>query len=203
MKIFIDEVSLGQIEKLKKERKSLDFLEGRNLKFSIKDLVSSDLSNIYSKLIDSETISFFLRSPQQINFFCKQVSKDFVQNPINLRIGLNELLMNSLEHGNFQIDKETKNTMISAGAYYDLLENLVETNSTKYIEVQYKLTSPKKIIIIDQGVGFEYKTFLEENSIEKADYCGRGIYIASLELPKNNAEFIYKDKGNKLEINFR
>ncbi|MCP4354951.1 MAG: hypothetical protein GY793_04830 [Proteobacteria bacterium] len=203
MKIYIDKNKSFKTNKLKEQCKSLAKLEDLSFDSSLSTLISSDLDNIYSEIVNESTIVFYLRSPQQISFICKEIAKDFGASGLNLRIGLNELLMNSLEHGNFQIDKITKNNMISIGDYYEVLEILVEKNKSKYIRLQYTVKTPKNIIIEDQGKGFDFEDYLSHKDINDAEYCGRGIFIASQELPKNNAEFSYRDEGKTLVIDFK
>jgi len=203
MKIYANKNKFSEINSLKKLSKSLKNLEVLDKEISLNTLIASDLDNIYSEIVDNSTIIFYLRSPQQISFLCKEIAKDFGDSGVNLRIGLNELLMNALEHGNFQIDKDTKNNMISIGDYYEILEILVEKNKSKYIKVQYSLKKPKNITIEDQGNGFEFENYLNKAKINNSKYCGRGIYIASQELPKNNAEFSYCDNGKTLIIDFK
>jgi len=202
MQIYIDRKKSETVEKLKNQTQSLATLETRPFDISLDKLVATDLNNVYAELTDEYKINFYLRSPQQINFICKEIAKDFGSFGINLRIGLNELLMNSLEHGNFQIDKETKNTMISTGSYYELLERLIKDNSSKFIELQYNTQHPKNITIIDQGKGFEFENYVNKQDIADTQYCGRGIFIASQELPKNDASFSYHNDGKKLIIAF-
>lgn len=203
MKLYLDNRTDTSIEDLKADFKSLTLLEEKRFEVSVFDLIEQDLDNIYSQVIKNDTINFYIRSPQQISFLAKQISQDFDAHHSTLRLSLSELLMNSLEHGNLRIDSNTKNEMITNGNYYDLIEHLIETNNSKFIEVKYKFTHPKSITITDQGDGFHYQDYLRRADLaENEAYSGRGIQIASIELPKNKATFQYFEKGKKLIINF-
>jgi len=203
MKIYLNKQTHYNLDNLKHRYKCLEDLEIKEFERDLDDLISDDLDNVYCQLKEKETLNFFLRSPQQISYLAKQIAKDFTNNSSTLRLSLSELLMNSLEHGNLKIDSNTKNEMISAGSYYDLLEHLVESNNNKFIEVEYKLNEPKEIRIKDQGEGFCYQHYIEANDIEEnSTYSGRGIQIASVELPKNKAKFKYHEGGTKLIIQF-
>ena len=46
-------------------------------------------------------------------FMASKIAKDFNSNPFTLRLSLSELLMNSLEHGNLNIDSNTKTTLLN------------------------------------------------------------------------------------------
>lgn len=203
MKIYLNKKSFYNLENLKHRHKCLENTEIKDFEATLENLIGHDLNNIYAELIHKETVKFYLRSPQQIGFLAKQIARDFNSHGATLRLSLSELMMNSLEHGNLRIDSTTKNEMIAAGSYYDLLDNLIESNKAKFIEVEYKLDTPKKIIIKDQGDGFAFAEYLARNDIkENNEYCGRGIQIASVELPKNHATFGYLDEGTTLVINF-
>lgn len=203
MKLYIDNRTDMDLDSLKNNYRSLEHIEEKRFETPVFDIIEQDLDNIYSQIVRNDTVNFYLRSPQQISFLAKQISQDFSNNNTTLRLSLSELLMNSLEHGNLKIDSTTKNEMITAGSYYDLIEHLIETNNSKFIEVKYKFTSPKAITITDQGDGFKYEEYLAKNDMsENNAYCGRGIQIASVELPKNKATFEYFEKGKKLIINF-
>lgn len=203
MKIYLDKRAFYNLENLKHRYKCLENTEIKDFKEDLITLVASDLDNIYCKLNKKETITFYLRSPQQICMLAKQVSQDFNSHGPTLRLSLNELMMNSLEHGNLGIDTLTKNQMMLDGSYYDLLENLIESNNSKYIEIEYKLSEPKQITIKDQGDGFDFKRCLKGMDMASNDeYSGRGLQIARDELPKNHAKFTYFDDGKALVIDF-
>lgn len=203
MKIYLDRKSYYNLDNLKHRYKCLENTEIKDFEISLENMIATDLDNVYCQLIHKETVSFYLRSPQQISFLAKQIANDFNSHGATLRLSLSELMMNSLEHGNLRIDSNTKNEMIADGSYYDLLDNLIESNKHRYIEVEYKLDSPRKIIVKDQGDGFAFEEYLARHDIaENDEYCGRGIQIASVELPKNNATFGYLENGKTLVINF-
>jgi|TARA_Y100001960_G_C14710497_1_gene846732 anti-sigma regulatory factor (Ser/Thr protein kinase) len=205
MKIYLDKHTHYNVDNLKHRYKCLEDIQVKEFEMNLLDKVSDDIENIYCQLVAKETISFYIRSPQQICYIAEQIAKDFNSNPFTLRLSLSELLMNSLEHGNLNIDSNTKNTMISAGNYYDLLEHLVESNNDKYITLEYKMDNPKSIIIKDQGEGFCYQHYIKSSDDldENSTYSGRGIQIASIELPKNKASFEYLEDGTKLKIKFK
>jgi hypothetical protein len=203
MIIYLDEKSFNNFDVLKNEYKFLEDSEVKSLNQNIKKHMAEDLDNIYARFCVGNTINFYIRSPQQISFLAKQIAKDFQYHEKTLRLSLSELMMNSLEHGNLRIDSSTKNDMISDGSYYDLLSDLIKSNEKQYIKVEYKIDYPKQIVIKDQGSGFNFKDYLSRHNMQENDaYSGRGIQIASVELPKNKATFSYAENGNTLIIDF-
>tara|TARA_Y100001960_G_scaffold305170_1_gene359055 strand:+ start:2682 stop:3296 length:615 start_codon:yes stop_codon:yes gene_type:complete len=203
MKIYLDKKSFYNLENLKHRHKCLENIEIKDFETALVNLVSTDLENIYCQQTQKETLNFYLRSPQQISYLAKQISEDFNNHGATLRLSLSELMMNSLEHGNLRIDSLTKNQMMLDGSYYDLLENLIDSNKFKHIEVEYKLDAPKRIVIKDKGDGFDFEEYLARmNMAENDEYSGRGLQIAKEELPKNQAKFAYLDEGKTLVIDF-
>lgn len=203
MDIYLDSRAFYSLDNLKNTYKCLEDIEIKDFKRALVNLVSTDLDNIYCQLTQKQTISFYLRTPQQISFLAKQISQDFNAHAPTLRLSLSELMMNSLEHGNLGIDTKHKNKMMLDGSYYDFLENLIDKNKKKWIELEYKLDNPKSITIKDKGRGFDFKEYLSRmNLAENDEYSGRGLQIAKQELPKNHAKFTYFDKGKTLVIDF-
>lgn len=204
MRLYLDKNTYLNLDNLKHRYKSLNDVEIKDFEDDILSLVSTDIENIYCQLKTQDTIVFYLRSPQQISLLAELISKDFKAGSTTLRLSLSELLMNSLEHGNLNIDSKTKNAMISAGNYYDLLDHLVDSNTDKYITLEYKMDDDRSITIKDLGNGFEYEQHINHNNLEyNSGYSGRGIQMAKLELPKNKASFEYLEDGTKLKIRFK
>ena len=80
-----------------------------------------------------------------------------------IRIGLREIIINSIEHGNLEISFEEKTGAILSEKYFEFVnerQNLPE-HRDKRVKIEY-LISPSKAVykITDQGKGFNHKKYL-------------------------------------------
>lgn len=110
-----------------------------------------------------------------------------------------ELLNNAIEHGNLGISYQEKSELIDREKLNEEIENRLQSPEykDKYARVDFKHNNDKiKIFIEDQGVGFEYKKYLQFDESRVFDSHGRGIAMANSML---NIRYI--GKGNKVEVN--
>jgi len=101
-----------------------------------------------------------------------------------LKIGLYEILVNAIEHGNLGITYEEKKESLSNNTYNTLLKHRLEEADKAGKKVKIKSVfsrSHLQVEIEDEGNGFNYKqlSFLEEPETLLSAH-GRGILLASL-----------------------
>ncbi len=101
-----------------------------------------------------------------------------------LKIGLYEILVNAIEHGNLGITYEEKKEALSSNTYNTLLKQRLEEADTAGKKVNIKSMFSRKqlqVEIEDEGNGFNYKelSFLEDPETLLSAH-GRGILLASL-----------------------
>jgi len=103
----------------------------------------------------------------------------YYPNPNQAETGLNELLINAIEHGNLNISFEEKQKILQDNAWINTVyERLfLIKNKQKKVIVKFEKT-PGCITthIKDQGEGFAWKKFLNRQPDFSAN--GRGIFIA-------------------------
>lgn len=100
-----------------------------------------------------------------------------------LRIGLREILINAIEHGNLEISFDEKTEAVAAEGYIDFIS--IRQKDPKYrdrrVLVKFSL-SPERVIYVieDEGKGFNYKNVLEKakRANEEELAHGRGIVMA-------------------------
>ena len=118
--------------------------------------------------------------------------------PAGIVMGLTELLINAVEHGNLGITYAEKSILNEQGTWVDevntrlqLVENINKTASVNF------LRSPDyiEITVIDQGEGFDWKDYMDFDPDRVMDNHGRGIAIAN-KLSFSAVE--YKGKGNEV-----
>jgi anti-sigma regulatory factor (Ser/Thr protein kinase) len=105
-------------------------------------------------------------------------------NPKRTVIGLSELMINAVEHGNLGISYDEKSALIEArrwAAEVDLRLQLPE-NAAKWVKVTLlKSPSRTRFRIEDQGKGFPWEDFQAPNPDRLFDSHGRGILLAKWE----------------------
>lgn len=123
------------------------------------------------------------------------------QDVFNIRICVREIIINSIEHGNLNIDYEMKTNLRKIkGEYFRFLKERQQDPNYKNrrVTVHYSLKSDRvSFIIKDEGKGFDHKKLLADNSdtanLNFLDH-GRGIFMT-----KNTFDKIkYNEVGNKV-----
>jgi PAS domain-containing protein len=123
------------------------------------------------------------------------------RNTINLiRLGLLEMIINSIEHGNLGITFKEKSQAMMEDEYFDLLSDRQKHPDCrdKKVKIEYIITSSKAVYkITDDGAGFDHIKTMEDRVKEANDNLlphGRGIAIA-----KNIFDEVrYNNKGNQV-----
>ncbi len=113
-------------------------------------------------------------------------------------MGLWELFLNAVEHGNLGITYKKKSQLIENDEWLAEVEHLISLaeNILKRVKVQVKnLKYEIRFFIQDQGNGFEWQSFLELSPDRAFDAHGRGIAVAK-KLSFNRIKYL--GKGNKV-----
>ena len=97
-------------------------------------------------------------------------------------IGLTELLVNAVEHGNLGITYEDKSTLFATGGWKEEVQRrlTLPENSSKRAEVSFERADGQlRFTIRDQGRGFDWQTYLQIDPQRAFDTHGRGIAMAN------------------------
>ncbi len=119
-------------------------------------------------------------------------------NPEATVIGLTELLVNAVEHGNLRITYEEKSKLYAnAGWEAELARRLaLPENATKLAEVSFERgRNAIRFVIRDQGDGFDWQSYLQVDPDRAFDTHGRGIAMAN-RLSFTRLE--YRGSGNEV-----
>lgn len=98
-------------------------------------------------------------------------------------VGLFELFINAIEHGNLGIGYAEKSLLMENGTWWNEIHQRLELpeHSGKYVEVTFEKKGEQiKIRIKDQGRGFDFKKYLEMDENRVFDNHGRGIIMAKM-----------------------
>ena len=97
-------------------------------------------------------------------------------------IGLTELLVNAVEHGNLGITYEDKSTLFATGGWKEEVQRrlALPENAAKRAEVSFERADGQlRFTIRDQGRGFDWQTYLQIDPQRAFDTHGRGIAMAN------------------------
>ena len=113
-------------------------------------------------------------------------------------IGLTELLVNAVEHGNLGITYEDKSRLSDSAAWNEEVcrRMAMPEHATKRAEVSFERgVGQLRFTIRDQGTGFDWKRYLQVDPQRAFDTHGRGIAMAN-RLSFSNIE--YRGCGNEV-----
>jgi DNA-binding response OmpR family regulator/anti-sigma regulatory factor (Ser/Thr protein kinase) len=118
--------------------------------------------------------------------------------PGNTVIGLTELIVNAVEHGNLGITYAEKSELNGINRWLEELDRraAMPQNAEKYVEVGYERDESEiRITVRDQGAGFDWRPYLEPDPTRVFDTHGRGITIARR---LSFDELEYRGSGNEV-----
>jgi anti-sigma regulatory factor (Ser/Thr protein kinase)/PAS domain-containing protein len=117
-----------------------------------------------------------------------------------IRIGLREIIINSIEHGNLNISFEDKTEAILTDRYFEFVNERQNNpeNREKRVRIEYLISQSKAVYkITDQGKGFNHRKYLAasgDGNGEVALAHGRGIAMV-----KNIFDEVrYNFRGNQV-----
>ncbi|MGD8441573.1 MAG: response regulator, partial [Holophagae bacterium] len=141
--------------------------------------------NIHS---DAETLTlarrarFAYRSPDQAMGLGSLLAKT-CPDPDRVVMGLSELLVNAIEHGNLEIGYEQKSRLLESDGWHDEVERRLAL--PEYVDREAVVDferRPESVVftIRDEGPGFEPEPYLAIDPSRVFDAHGRGIAMAKL-----------------------
>jgi len=112
-------------------------------------------------------------------------------------LAITELMLNAVEHGNLNISFEEKSELLKNGAIFDEIERRLGEekyrNRTARIEVR-ELGDETQVTINDDGEGFSWTDYLNENRLWSKSPHGRGMMLAKQFCKK----LTYVGNGNRV-----
>lgn len=106
--------------------------------------------------------------------------------------GLNEIILNAIEHGNLQITFDEKTILQEANRWEDEIayRQALPENARKFVEVIFERSCDQiKMTVTDQGLGFDWREYLEIKAERMLGSHGRGIPMAK-SLSFDHLEFL-------------
>lgn len=118
--------------------------------------------------------------------------------PAKTVMGLSELLVNAIEHGNLGISYAEKSRLKQQSGWEQEIERRLQLpeNRNRKAVVSFTRTSNEIIFTItDQGAGFSWEQYLDFDSDRVFDPNGRGIAMAG---KISFSRLMYQEKGNSV-----
>ncbi len=118
--------------------------------------------------------------------------------PERVLLGMSELTVNAVEHGNLGITYDEKSQLLKDNTWKSEIEKRLQDELYKTrVATMDIIKSETEItcIIQDQGNGFDWKTFIKIDSGRVYDSHGRGIAMASM---VSFDSVIYNEVGNQV-----
>lgn len=146
--------------------------------------------------------SFRFRTLPDIEHLIECLSNLFSEN-INTPIGLRELMINAIEHGNLGISYDEKTALMKSNHWEQEVQRRLSLAENKHKYAQLKLVRQGNEIVIcitDQGPGFDWEKYLELQPERLCDPHGRGIAIAKM---MSFDELTYLAPGNSVEVKIK
>ena len=103
--------------------------------------------------------------------------------PERVVVGLGELLINGVEHGNLRITYEEKSELLAAQAWEKEVERRLAApeHRDKRVEVHFERSAERIVLTItDRGPGFDWRGYLTVSPDRLFHAHGRGIAMANL-----------------------
>lgn len=217
-----------KLEIFSREREPVEFIADFNSSFAsepkemrvkmeyIKAEGKNEIHGIASPLTEDKLIKYFVHERQKFvigNYLVdiEDITYRMTRNLLRyidanetsfIRIGLREMIINAIEHGNLEITYEEKTKAMRRDAFLELFEQRRNDPalSKRRVEVEYQVDSTKALYrITDQGKGFNHKAALENDfSHNKNEVIphGRGIMMSK----EIFDEIKYNERGNQVML---
>lgn len=138
--------------------------------------------------------------PAMVDFLTKEIASYYdTEVWLDLKVGLSELLMNAVEHGNLEISYEEKTKALQKNELHQLYEERMhdERLSSRKILISYDMTKECcEWTVEDEGPGFNYSEYQDIQADQLEDLHGRGILICQ----KYFDDVEYIGRGNKVKV---
>lgn len=163
-----------------------------------KESLNKEMSEIYQAFSMLEYGQFTFKTLEEARTIAILLSNCH-PDPQKIVVGLSEIMVNAIEHGNLEIGYETKKSlMLNFGWKKEIDKRLQdEKYKDRHATISYKKVRGKIVFrVADQGKGFESEHYIEFSPSRAMDPNGRGIATAAT---KTFDELNYRESGNVVD----
>jgi len=117
---------------------------------------------------------------------------------INIKIGIEEIMTNAIEHGNLGITSKEKEDTLANATWGKLVNERMESEGgEKLIMVSSELYRDRFTVDIeDEGEGFNWKALESVDPVTLMDMKGRGVFLVKVFFDEVN----FNENGNKVTL---
>lgn len=166
----------------------------RVLSTSRREEISKERRQFFSLMRRGE---FQLRTLDEARGLANMLAS-FYPDPARVLLGLSELLINAVEHGNLGISYREKSRLLQEARWEEEVKHrlALPESAGKVVNVQLEhLSNEIRVTITDCGTGFDWKKYLEMSPERAFDPNGRGIAMSKM-MSFDALEFM--GKGNQV-----
>lgn len=159
------------------------------------------ISIIKEKQLTLKFNSDIMSVPNIVDYILRETGNRInISERFGFELGLNELITNSIEHGNMEISSEEKKTAIENNKLLQLYKSKFKEPEIANRTITVKLNISKEIIeleIIDEGKGFDRQNICDPlKAVNAKELVGKGIFLSKHYFD----EMEYIGKGNIVRI---
>lgn len=165
---------------------------------SSRDAVQQKFNDCVGSLNFLRDAEFIIRTVDEANQLAILISQTF-PNPDAAVIGISELLVNAVEHGNLGLSYQEKTRLKMVDRWKEEIDrlSLLPEHASKTVKLHYHRGDEIiRLKIYDQGNGFPWEDFLELSAERACDPNGRGIALAKM----MSFTRLFYDGGGKIAI---
>ncbi|PCJ18944.1 MAG: hypothetical protein COB02_09430 [Candidatus Cloacimonadota bacterium] len=159
----------------------------------------SSLKTVKKSIVAKQSGRFKIQTLSEARDLSRALSH-LCNEPNRIAMGLTEILVNAIEHGNLGLSFDDKTKLQEEDALLLQIDYLLslDENKSKYVEVSFEKYSDRvKFHIIDMGKGFDWKPYMHLDESRTQTSHGRGIAMANM-LAFSEINYIYP--GNQVEL---
>ena len=137
-------------------------------------------TDITSVLALTRQARYHFRSPAEARQLAAMWSR-FHASSAGVGIGLAELMLNAIEHGNLGITYAEKSELLAADRWHDEVAHRLAAKEFGNRQAELEFTregAHVRFTIRDEGAGFDWRNYLEMDPARAFDSHGRGIALA-------------------------
>jgi CheY-like chemotaxis protein len=175
----------------------ISVLESALKDFSVYDEIKTKLEQVNAALHRIVSCSFLLQNLDDVSNVSYYIAKLYPDPEVTI-MGLKELMINAVEHGNLGITYDEKSELNFKGIWAEEVQNRLSLPEYKD---KYAIASLEKnddqivFTIEDQGRGFDWEKYMVMDPMRATDNHGRGIAMSNI---LSFDEIEYVAPGNKV-----
>jgi anti-sigma regulatory factor (Ser/Thr protein kinase) len=134
---------------------------------------------------------FELRTLDEARHLAASLAPQF-PDPVTAALGLAELMVNAVEHGNLRISTSEKSDLLRQGVWEEEVQRrlLLPENAAKRVRVELRREGSELVLLIrDDGPGFDWEQYCNLDPVRADEPNGRGIALVR-QLAFPNLEYL-------------